>query len=171
MLSSPPYYIIEIEMSSRPDSLAEVSLATPDTLLNSNTNHPPGISTSETATPCESFIYTSYNSSPLLPSQHSGPCGEEIKSSPHSKKGAAYVRPVLLFLSAVLVAVAVVVPVYFVVIKHQHHESDITKGTSSSNPSSVGSHAGPTYGANGSTVTTSDGSTFTYINPFGGYCK
>ncbi|KAG2050863.1 glycoside hydrolase [Suillus hirtellus] len=156
-------------MSSRPDSLAEVSLATPDTLLNSNTNHPPGISTSETATPCESFIYTSYNSSPLLPSQHSGPYGEEIKSSPHSKKGAAYVRPVLLFLSTVLVAVAVVVPVYFVVIKHQHHESDIAKGTSSSNPSSVGSHAGPTYGANGSTVTTSDGSTFTYINPFGGY--
>ncbi|KAG1738191.1 glycoside hydrolase family 5 protein [Suillus lakei] len=156
-------------MSSRPGSFAEVSLATPHTPLQNN-NHPLWISTSETATtPRDSFIYTSGNSSPLLPSQHPGPSGEEIKSSSHSKKGAAYVRPILLFLSAVLAAVAVVVLVYFVVIKHQHHESDMAKGTNSSDPSSIGSHAGPTYGANGSTVTTSDGSTFTYINPFGGY--
>lgn len=164
------YYITE--MSSRPDSFAEVSLATPDTPLNSN--HPLWSSTSETATtstPCDSeLIHTSCNSSPLLPSQHPDLYGEEIKSSPHSKKGATYVRPVLLFFSAVLVAVAVVVPVYFVVVKHQHHtsESDIT---SSSGSSSTGSHASPTYGADGSTVTTSDGSTFTYNNPFGGYCE
>ncbi|KAG2741648.1 glycoside hydrolase [Suillus brevipes Sb2] len=154
-------------MSSRPDSFAEVSLATPDTPLNSN--HALWISTSETATtPCDSLIHTSCNSSPLLPSQHPVLCGEEIKSSPYSKKGAAYVRPVLLFFSAVLAAVAVVVPVYFVVIKHQHHKSEADI-TSSSDPSSIGSHASPTYGVDGSTVTSSDGSTFTYNNPFGGY--
>jgi hypothetical protein len=144
-------------------------LATPDTPLNSNS--PLWISTSETGTtPCESLIHTSCNSSPLLPSQHPGLCGEEIKSSPHSKKGAAYVRPVLLFISAVLAAVAVVVPVYFIVIKHQHHKSE-SDVTNSSDPSSIGSNAGPTHGADGSTVTTSNGSTFTYNNPFGGYCE
>ncbi|KAI6101447.1 glycoside hydrolase family 5 protein [Pisolithus croceorrhizus] len=73
----------------------------------------------------------------------------------------------LLLMAIVVVALAVVLPVYFVVIK-PHNSSTNTNGGSGTIPT-TGSPSGATSGGNGSTVVTSDGSTFTYINPFGGY--
>jgi glucan 1,3-beta-glucosidase len=157
-------------MASRPDSFAEAPLDTPDTPLKNNNLPWP-------EAPCHSFepTYTPVNSSSLLfPAKDKGNADsfEEKASSPRSNKRAGYVRPVLLFLSISLVAVAVVLPVYFLVIKPQHKDGT-NQGAANGRapPSSGSSGGGSTWGGNGSTVTTSDGSTFTYINPFGGYCE
>ena len=80
------------------------------------------------------------------------------------------------FLSFLVVVLAVVLPVYFFVIRpNQHHNNAAAQGspagpgstsTPGQNPSSVSSSI---TGGNGSLITTSDGSTLTYNNPFGGY--
>jgi len=76
-----------------------------------------------------------------------------------------------------LIIAAVVIPLYFFVIKPSSH-NNIAKATASSNAAtpSISSGAGPgansnvrVTGGNGSTVTTENGTTFVYQNPFGGY--
>ncbi|KAF7366076.1 Glycoside hydrolase family 5 protein [Mycena venus] len=67
----------------------------------------------------------------------------------------------------VVVVLAVVLPVYFLVIKKH---SDNTAASSPAPPGARGSQSwGVVTGGNGSTVTTANGDSFTYINPFGGY--
>lgn len=77
---------------------------------------------------------------------------------------------ITLLLALVIVVLAVVLPVYFIVIKPHNSSTNATGGSGGSgtipNP---GSPSGATSGGNGSAVVTSDGSTFIYINPFGGY--
>jgi hypothetical protein len=76
--------------------------------------------------------------------------------------------------------VAVIVPVYFTVIKPKNNtvnggtnnngSNDNGNGDNNNNPT----HQPPTSkisGGNGSTVTTDDGTQFTYINQFGGICE
>jgi glucan 1,3-beta-glucosidase len=75
----------------------------------------------------------------------------------------------------VLLIVAVVLPVYFLAIKHTSNKS----ATASQSPTSTAaspsatksptSHSNLITGGDGSTVTTEDGTTFTYHNSFGGY--
>lgn len=69
----------------------------------------------------------------------------------------------LVIVAFIIIVLAVVLPTYFLVVRpHQR--------ASPSNGSGLGG-AGSTIGGNGSTVFTTDGSSFTYINPFGGYCE
>ena len=77
-----------------------------------------------------------------------------------------------------VVALAVVLPVYFLVIRpKQHHTNAAAQGAGSpagAGPTSTpGQNPSPVSnsitGGDGSLITTSDGSTFTYNNPFGGY--
>ena len=67
-----------------------------------------------------------------------------------------------------LLIVAVILPVYFLAIKHN---SSKQSGTTAPSPSGTKSPTsqGLITGGDGSTVTTEDGTTFTYHNPFGGY--
>lgn len=81
-------------------------------------------------------------------------------------------------LAFLIVVVAVILPVYFLIIRpKQHHSSASTQisgspagpvstSTPGKNPSPV---SNTIMGSDGSLVTTSDGSSFTYKNPFGGY--
>ena len=100
-----------------------------------------------------------------------------------------YKRPLFwLFGAAALVAVvlAVVLPVYFVVVKPRNDANRAASGSSSDPPAAGGSGSsgtvgggsgnpaspsGATSGGNGSQVTTDSGETFTYLNQFGGYCE
>lgn len=76
----------------------------------------------------------------------------------------------------IVVVLAVVLPVYFTVIKPNNHQS-----AAASAPSNDGHNsAQPTpstvprvaiTGGDGSTVTTDDGTKFTYQNKFGGFCE
>ena len=78
-----------------------------------------------------------------------------------------------------LIIAAVVIPLYFFVIKPKPSgHNNIGKATASSNAAipSISSGAGPggnsnvrVTGGNGSIVTTENGTTFVYQNPFGGY--
>lgn len=80
---------------------------------------------------------------------------------------------VLAITAVALIVAAVIVPVYFVVIKPKNNT---VTGNSSNNNGTGDNNNGPTHdpptdstsGGNGSTITTQDGSQFTYINPFGG---
>ncbi|KAI6036772.1 exo-beta-1,3-glucanase [Pisolithus microcarpus] len=75
-------------------------------------------------------------------------------------------------LAAAVVVIAVVVPVYFTLVKPKSDAA--ASSTTTSNPASPSSTSGtgsPTAvtGGNGSKVTTEDGTTFIYSNPFGGF--
>jgi len=72
-----------------------------------------------------------------------------------------------------IIAVAVVVPLYFTVIKNSssnnNSKSDTVAGSSASPHPSSTPKVNAVTGGDGSTVTREDGSTFTYTNKFGGY--
>ncbi|KAG8874497.1 hypothetical protein FRB97_005864 [Tulasnella sp. 331] len=112
------------------------------------------------------------------PSPQSGFDDQSIRHSGRKK------RPMMLIvglglLIAVIVIVAVIVPVYFKVIKPHSSSSDSSSGSSGSGTSGGGGSGGgggggsqaPTgaiTGGYGSLITTEDGTSFTYMNTFGG---
>ncbi|EMD32912.1 glycoside hydrolase family 5 protein [Gelatoporia subvermispora B] len=74
------------------------------------------------------------------------------------------------FIALAVVVLAVVLPVWFVVVKPNRDggssSSSSSSKQSSSNPESP---SGAVTGGNGSTIVTEDGTSFTYINQFGGF--
>lgn len=99
-----------------------------------------------------------------------------------------YKRPAFLYGMTALLAAIVVAVVVPLVLVHHHDSSSASasggtgkagQGSGSGGGSGNGNGAGggkgstnlATWGGNGSTVTTNDGSTFIYNNPFGGYCE
>jgi aryl-phospho-beta-D-glucosidase BglC (GH1 family) len=86
-----------------------------------------------------------------------------------SKRGLIIAASIL---AAVIVLIAIVVPIYFVVIKPKSSSSSDSNSASPSNPTSTSSGSPSSNvvvtGGDGSTITTEDGTTFTYSNPFGG---
>lgn len=80
----------------------------------------------------------------------------------------------------VIVVLAIVLPVYFVVVRKRDsdsgHVGSTGSGDSGTNTDNGGTNSGntpppntPTWGGDGSLVTKEDGTTFTYNNTFGGY--
>ena len=129
-------------------------------------------------------LHSAGNASPLLSQDEkrfseafADPAPELLSAEP-SRKRSILTRPIfwaVASLSLAIVVVAVVVPVYFLVIK-PHSNLSSSPSTPSGAGGGGGGSGGPsgkslTTGGNGSTVTTSDGSTFTYINNFGGFCE
>ncbi|KAF8132038.1 glycoside hydrolase family 5 protein [Boletus edulis] len=122
-------------------------------------------------------LHSGSNSSPLL---EDGKRFSEASATPvlpnlgSSRKPSIVRRPIFWIIALVvfiIAAAAVVIPVYFFVIKPRSNLS--SSPTSSSSPPGT-SGPGPTgknltTGGNGSVITTSDGTTFTYINNFGGF--
>lgn len=101
----------------------------------------------------------------------------ELPSAEPSRKRSLLARPIfwaIALLALAIVVVAVVVPVYFLVVKP--HSNLATPPNTPSGAGGGGGSGDPsgnslTTGGNGSIVTTSDGTTFTYINNFGGFCE
>jgi len=136
--------------------------------------------------PRDSYVEaTPYDSGTLLPVTKDEDYSEEEdpvalpQSSPKAKR-----RPLLLLLvglvALIAVAAAVVIPVYFKVIKPRNvRTSQASNGGNGTPTNSTGggtSHTPPPStnaitGGDGSTVTASDGTTFTYSNKLGGICK
>lgn len=133
-------------------------------------------------------LHTSDSQSPLDPSSaaaapYDNLSKEEVELEPlepnvvNSTKGNKRLRIILAALAGlVLVIVAVVLGVYFGVIRNHNKSSSATSasgsGSSSSGPKPTGTN-GPAsaviYGGDGTQVTTDQGNTFTYNNKFGGY--
>lgn len=85
-------------------------------------------------------------------------------------KAPWYKRPIVwlaAFIALAIVVLVVVLPVWFVAVK-PHRDHNTTSGTGKSGGPNPESPSGATSGGNGSTITAADGTSFTYINNFGG---
>lgn len=94
---------------------------------------------------------------------------EEKRSTYSSPRFKSKLR-IIMFASiaaAIIITIAVVLPVYFIVIKPKSNNAVASPASTTSPGTGSGSVAVFT-GGNGSTITTENGTTFTYINPFGG---
>ena len=97
----------------------------------------------------------------------------EEKRSAYSSPRTKSKRAIIVFgaiAATIIVIVAVVVPVYLLVIKPKTN-NDATSNPPSTSSGGTGSGSGTVAvvtGGNGSTITTENGTTFTYLNPFGG---
>lgn len=146
--------------------------------MTSNTDYP---GPSMPSTPRDSSYAD--NAAPLL---HQHPSQSALRDSdmPASKEvdlplaaEGRYIRPPLYkrplfwlgaFAVLAIVVLAVILPVYFVVIKPRD-DNTTTSGSKSGTKGGAPADL-QTTGGNGSTIYT-NGTTFTYVNPFGGFCE
>ncbi|KAJ3714754.1 hypothetical protein C8R42DRAFT_726250 [Lentinula raphanica] len=124
---------------------------------------------------------TPNNSSPLLVAAKPESDGSEHQfQSAKAKSAARRRRPIILALIGLgilaIVVLAVILPVYFTVIKPKQDKDDATTSGASAGSGSVGSGSGnptsptgATSGGDGSEIILDDGTTFTYKNSFGGF--
>jgi glucan 1,3-beta-glucosidase len=120
------------------------------------------------------------NSGPLLPAVDKPESDEyaDHESKPTKTGRRRLILALIVLAVLVVIALAVVLPVYFTVIKPNQDSTDASAQPPSDGSSGDGNGGGDgntgntqvTTGGDGSTVTTSDGSTFTYINKLGGFC-
>lgn len=94
--------------------------------------------------------------------------------TPPKAKSKRKVMIAAIIVALALIIAAVIVPLYFFVLKPSNRTSSSGKAATSSNvptPTSTSSGNGNTRvtGGNGTLITMDDGTTFTYINSFGGY--
>lgn len=116
-------------------------------------------------------------SRPLLPSSDSNALVEkqgaiavdtdaEVAASPQHTKNRRLLWVICgLLIAAVVIALAVALPVTLV---HKKKQDESSSSVPTSNPHSP---TGATTGGDGSFITTAGGVTFRYNNSFGGYCK
>lgn len=172
--------------SSRPDSLADPFLTAPNTPLSIGQSlEPPRASylsptPQSAASPRDSYADSPDNASPLVPESEKRDAiayTQELRAEPAPRRRSILARPLFWLIAFGVVAVivpAVVVPVYFVVIK-PHNDSTTSGASAGGAPAPSSTPSSPpgvtTTGGNGSVITTADGTTFTYLNPFGGICK
>lgn len=96
----------------------------------------------------------------------------EEKRSAYSSLRSKSKRGIIILASiaaAIIVIVAVVLAVYFTVIKPK--SNNVAASPASTTSTGTGNGSGSVAvvtGGNGSTITTENGTTFTYVNPFGG---
>ncbi|KAG1804107.1 glycoside hydrolase family 5 protein [Suillus subaureus] len=168
--------------SSRPDSLADPFVTAPNTPLNlSQSLEPPRASylssTPETAASArDSYAESPDNTSPLVQDNEKRDAiayGQDSRAELGLRKRSILRRPLfwlVAFTVVIVVVLAVVLPVYFVVIKPHDYSTNgaSASGSGSGNPTSPGPPGTTTTGGNGSLITMADGTTFTYLNPFGG---
>ena len=148
-------------------------------------NSPPQLPTPMTLTPLGTSPRDSFTASAnhLVP-EKSGEEGleEDVFVVQPERRKSLFKRRVfwLVAIAAVVVViVAVIVPVYFTVIKPKNNtvsggsknpDQSSSQPSPTSGPGSPKSPKGLTTGGDGSTVTTDNGTEFTYHNPFGGFC-
>jgi len=134
------------------------------------------------ATPAEAQFSGTYHDDPRDTENNAGSPGHPGSPSPQylAEKRTTYAVPRVkskrgliiggAILAAAIVLVAVVVPVYFAVIKPKSSNAAASTSSGAPNPTSTSQPASTTVvtGGDGSKITTEDGTTFTYSNPFGG---
>jgi len=157
--------------------------------------HPPFLAAGPSIandSPRDSYVeptpYDPYDSGSLLPvTKNEDYREEEDPVAPPPSSPKAKRRPLLLLLvglvALIVVVLAVILPVYFTVIKPRsvRTSQSSSNGGGNATPTSTGGggttpHTPPSStnaitGGDGSTIKSSDGTTFTYNNKLGGICK
>ncbi|KAF9449262.1 glycoside hydrolase family 5 protein [Macrolepiota fuliginosa MF-IS2] len=122
--------------------------------------------------PRESKFPSPAGSLPLFSDLDKEAAHRDPKPLDHKIKGRLPTRIVYALMVFAFVALSIILPVYFTVIK-PNHDSDRSVSGQNPNNTDSGTHsippAGPTEGGDGSTITTDDGSEFIYNNKFGGF--
>lgn len=128
------------------------------------------------ASPRESSYASPSGSSPLLSgiekeAVHDDAKPQEVRNKRRPPVWIAYASALL-----IVVVLAVILPVYFTVIKRNQRSGETSASNNGQHDDAPANGTqtpptAPTIGGDGSTVTTDDGSTFTYNNKFGGFCK
>lgn len=124
---------------------------------------------------------TPNNSSPLL-ATNKAEADSLVQERQENPREAKRRRPLVLALAGLailaIVVLAVILPVYFTIIKPKQDRKNNNDASASSSPGGIGSGTGnpasptgATTGGNGSQIITDTNTTFTYINNFGGYCE
>lgn len=130
--------------------------------------------TSDPPTPGDSDASPSVqNSTHLLTEKQASSDVEETSAQPEKRK-PLFRRPMVLLaalLALIIVIVAVIVPLYFFVIKKHGSSGHSTSSGGSGGGSPTAAGSGAITGGDGSIITTETGDTFTYKNPFGGFCE
>ena len=150
---------------STPSALDKVLIGAP------GEDNAPGRPHSTNLTPLAATLrdyLTPSASAPLVPESEKSL--EENVSDQPKRRTPLFRRPIFwLAVTAAVVALvlAVILPVYFTVIKPKNSGGGGSTNGGSGNPKST---SGLTTGGDGSTVTTDNGTEFTYQNPFGGFC-
>lgn len=118
---------------------------------------------------------------PMSPMGRSRGMKEEMYAAPAKKKSNFLFRCGIALLIVILLALAVLIPVYFKIVKPKLLSSESgTSGSGSSGSGGSGGSSGgggggssgsqdPITGGDGSTVKLTEGGTMTYVNKFGGY--
>ena len=126
------------------------------------------------ASPRDSLVPSA--NAPLVPETEKNLEENAVEPQP-DRRGSLLKRPIFwLAVAAAVVAVvlAVILPVYFTVIKTKNNTSTGGGNNGGDNGGDNGGTPKPpnglTTGGDGSTVTTDNGTQFTYHNPFGGFC-
>ncbi|KZT18589.1 hypothetical protein NEOLEDRAFT_1143223 [Neolentinus lepideus HHB14362 ss-1] len=129
-------------------------------------------------TPRDSFVSTPTQKEPLL--DHDGPGSTSSLPPEYDPRASAsatrpwYKRPLWWAVGAaafVAVVLVIVLPIVLTVGKNNGSVGGSGTSGGSGSGSNPQSPSGATTGGNGSEVITEDGSKFTYINPFGGFCE
>lgn len=95
----------------------------------------------------------------------------EEKRSAYSSPRTKSKRSIIMFAStaaAIVVTLAIILPVYFLVIKPKSNNNTAASSASTASGGTSSSTNAIVTGGNGSTITSENGTTFTYINSFGG---
>jgi glucan 1,3-beta-glucosidase len=175
--STPPTGLTSSETLSLVDERALTPLRGPDLpFLQERNSVGSNFDSIPTGSPANSFFNPSSSLNPLggvvldVPDKLEPDFGATVPRS-RSKRNNGF-RFVFIIISAlVLIILAVVLGVYFGVIRNKHTTTGSGGSPSSSSPDSGGSpsNSGSIIFGDGSVVTTENGSTFTYNNKFGGY--
>lgn len=140
---------------------APLQSSTPLTVLT-----PPATSLRDSFTP---------SAAPLVPGSEKNLEENVVFAQPERRSRSLFRRPIFWFAVAgaiVAVVLVVILPVYFTVIRPKNNASAGGGGGGGNGPgnSKPPKPNGLTTGGDGSTVTTDNGTEFTYHNPFGGFC-
>jgi glucan 1,3-beta-glucosidase len=124
--------------------------------------------------PHDSFVFGDQGGHPMSPiGQHRFLQEKHAVYATPRAKSKRKIIIIATLAALILLLLAVLIPVYFAVIRPKSN-TNLAAGSPNSHPTSTGKNGNPSVatvvtGGDGSTVTTDDGSTFTYHNSFGGY--
>lgn len=102
--------------------------------------------------------------------------GPTLASTRQPRKRRRFLLVLIGLLILLVLIIAVIVPVYFTVIKPKTNVATAGGTTEPASPTSTSHPKSPTtatgiWGGDGSTIKTSNGTSFTYHNSFGGICE